>query len=133
MAGDNRTVLDSDVLIDLARGYVPAIELVDRLIAEGERPAISIVTEMELLLGARTRAEQRLIGQLTRRLLVLPLSEMISLRARNLVARYGLSHGLTIPDALIAATAIATRARLLTQNVRHFSYLPSLRVRAPYA
>jgi predicted nucleic acid-binding protein len=133
MAGGNRTVLDSDVLIDLARGHPPAIELVDHLIAEGERPAISIVTEMELFVGARTRSEQRLIGQLARRLLVLPISEMISLRARNLVVRYGLSRGLTIPDALIAATTIAARAQLLTRNVRHFSYLPSLRVRIPYA
>ena len=57
---------------------------------------------------------------------------MISLRARNLCARYGLSHGLTIPDALIAATAIAARSPLLTRNVRHFSCLPSLRLRAPY-
>lgn len=132
MPDDSRTPLDSDVLIDLARGYPPAIDLIDGLIAEGERPAISVVSEMELLVGARTKSELRLIAQLTRRLLVLPISEMISLRARNLCARYGLSHGLTIPDALIAATAIAARSRLLTRNVRHFSYLPSLRLRAPY-
>jgi predicted nucleic acid-binding protein len=57
---------------------------------------------------------------------------MISVRARNLIVRYGMSYGLTIPDGLIAATAIAYRAALLTRNARHFSYIPRLRVRVPY-
>ena len=128
-----RVILDSDVLIDLARGETRAIDLVDVIIRWGDRPAISIVTEMELYLGARTKGEQRSIAQLLQRFRVLAISEMVSIRARNLVLRYGMSHGLTIPDALIAATAIASRTLLLTQNLRHFSYLPRLRVRFPYA
>jgi hypothetical protein len=132
MATADRVILDSDVLIDLARGDARAVDLVDGLISQGERPAISIITEMELFLGARTKAEQRSVRQLVQRFEVLPTSEMISVRARNLTVRYARSHGLTIPDALIAATAIANRALLLTRNVRHFSFIPRLRVRAPY-
>lgn len=132
MATADRVILDSDVLIDLARGDARAVDLVDGLISQGERPAISIITEMELFLGARTKAEQRSVRQLVQRFEVLPTSEMISVRARNLTVRYARSHGLTIPDALIAATAIANRALLLTRNVRHFSSIPRLRVRAPY-
>ena len=60
------------------------------------------------------------------------ISEMISVRARNLTVRYARSRGLTIPDALIAATTIATRALLLTRNVRHYSFIPHLQVRLPY-
>ena len=132
MAGE-RVIIDSDVLIDLARGDSRAIDLVDAVIGGGERPTISIVTEMEVLVGARTRGEQRTIRQLLQRFHVLPISEMVSIRARNLVVQYGLSHGLTIPDAFIAATAIAARSLLLTKNLRHFSYLPRLRVRFPYS
>jgi len=132
MATADRVILDSDVLIDLARGDARAVDLVDGLISQGERPAISIITEMELFLGARTKAEQRSVRQLVQRFEVLPTSEMISVRARNLTVRYARSHGLTIPDAPIAATAIANRALLLTRNVRHFSFIPRLRVRAPY-
>lgn len=132
MAAADRVILDSDVLIDLARANARAVDLVDGLISQGERPAISIITEMELFLGARTKAEQRSVRQLVQRFEVLPLSEMISVRARNLAVRYARSHGLTIPDALIAATAIANRALLLTRNVRHFSFIPRLRVRVPY-
>ena len=62
MPDDSRTLLDSDLIIDLARGYVPAIDLIDGLIAEGERPAVSVVSEMELLVGARTKSELRLIA-----------------------------------------------------------------------
>ena len=132
MAAADRVLLDSDVLIDLARGDGRAVDLVDGFISRGERPSISIITEMELFLGARSKAEQRSVGQLVRRFAVLPISEMISLRARNLAVRYARSHGLTIPDALIAATAIANRALLLTGNVRHYSFIPHLRVRLPY-
>ena len=132
MAAAERIVLDSDVLIDLARGDGRAIDLIDEFISRGERPNISIITEMELILGARSKAEQRSVAQLVRRFEVLPTSEMISVRARNLIVRYARSHGLTIPDALIAATAIANRALLLTANVRHFSFIPRLQVRLPY-
>jgi predicted nucleic acid-binding protein len=132
MAAADRVLLDSDILIDLARGDGRAVELIDGFISRGERPTISIITEMELILGARSKAEQRSVGQLIQRFAVLPISEMISVRARNLTARYARSHGLTIPDALIAATAIANRALLLTRNLRHYSFIPRLQVRLPY-
>ena len=132
MAAADRVILDSDVLIDLARGEGRAIDLVDGFISRGERPCISIITEMELFLGARSKAEQRSVGQLVQRFAVLPISEMISVRARNLTVRYARSHGLTIPDALIAATTISNRSLLLTRNVRHFSFIPRLQVRMPY-
>ena len=132
MAAANRVLLDSDVLIDLARGDGRAIDLVDGIISRGERPSISIITEMELFLGARSKAEERSVGQLVRRFEVVLISEMISVRARNLTVRYARSHGLTIPDALIAATTIAARALLLTRNVRHYSFIPQLQVRLPY-
>ena len=132
MATADRAILDSDVLIDLARGDLRAIHLIDGIISHGERPAVSIIREMELYLGARTKSELRSVRQLVQRLQILPISEMVSVRARNLTVRFGISQGLTIPDALIAATAIVSRTVLLTRNVRHFSYIQRLRVRAPY-
>ncbi len=78
MAPADRVLLDSDVLIDLARGDGREVELVDGFISRGERPSISIITEMELFLGARSKAEERSVGQMVRRFKVVLISEMIS-------------------------------------------------------
>ena len=43
-----------------------------------------------------------------------------------------LSHGLGIPDALVAATAIHHQLVLYTRNVRHFQMIPDLKVVPPY-
>ncbi len=45
---------------------------------------------------------------------------------------YFLSHGLLIPDALIAATALDQALPLYTKNVRHFQMIPLLSVTRPY-
>jgi predicted nucleic acid-binding protein len=46
--------------------------------------------------------------------------------------RYRLSHGLLLPDALIAATAIEYDVTLYTKNVCHFQMIPALTVVRPY-
>nr|MDQ2686882.1 PIN domain-containing protein [Armatimonadota bacterium] len=45
--------------------------------------------------------------------------------------RYRLSHGLLIPDALIAATALVHDIPLLTKNQRDFRFIAGLRL-LPY-
>jgi predicted nucleic acid-binding protein len=39
---------------------------------------------------------------------------------------YSLSHKLSIPDALIAATALVHDSELFTLNVKDFRFIPSL-------
>jgi predicted nucleic acid-binding protein len=43
-----------------------------------------------------------------------------------------LSHGLLIPDALIAATALDRGLILYTKNARHFDMIPGIKVIRPY-
>ena len=45
---------------------------------------------------------------------------------------YFLSHGLLIPDALIAATALEQGLALYTKNLRHFQVIASLTLIRPY-
>jgi len=40
--------------------------------------------------------------------------------------------GLTLPDALIAATALTEGLELATDNDRHFKMIPDLMVKHPY-
>jgi predicted nucleic acid-binding protein len=60
------------------------------------------------------------------------ITPLVSQVARDLVKTLCLSHGLMIPDALIAATALSLGLPLYTKNVRHFQMIPSLVVVRPY-
>jgi len=59
------------------------------------------------------------------------LSASVSDRAVDLLRRYRLSHGLLIPDALIAATALVEGIPLVSQNQRDFRFIAGLDLR-PY-
>jgi predicted nucleic acid-binding protein len=48
--------------------------------------------------------------------------------AIELIKTYRLSHGLAIPDALIAATAIITELELFTYNQRDFRFISGLKL-----
>ena len=50
------TLVDTDILIDAARGIQAAIDYLADL-AANETPAISAITEMELIVGCRDKAE----------------------------------------------------------------------------
>ena len=57
--------------------------------------------------------------------------EDVSILSLKLVESYTLSHGLTLPDAMIAALAISRDANLFTGNLRHFDFIPDLKVSLP--
>ena len=44
------------------------------------------------------------------------------------MANYSLSHKLTIPDALIAATALVNDLELYTLNIKDFRFIENLRL-----
>ena len=56
----------------------------------------------------------------------------ISQKAIELIESYKLSHGLLIPDAIIAATAIMMNSELFSKNARHFEMIKELKVTKPY-
>ena len=52
----------------------------------------------------------------------------ISTIVLNLLREYRLSHGLLIPDSLIAATAIEMDSSLISKNQKDFRFIESLRL-----
>ena len=65
--------------------------------------------------------------------MILPVTAVASQQAVQLVKHYSLSHGLGLPDALIAAIALETEHTLVTGNVRDFVFIEHLHVmRPPY-
>jgi hypothetical protein len=119
---------DTDILIWIQRGNRKAARLVEKDTAR----ALSIQSYMELLQGARDRAEQRQIKHFLRAFdyAVLSLSENIGHRALVYIEEYALASGMRSADALIAATAVEGNLELLTSNTKHFRAVKDLRLRA---
>jgi predicted nucleic acid-binding protein len=121
-------IFDTDVLIWFLRGDAAAARLIE---SQSER-AMSAVSAMELLQGARSRDEIKNIHQFTQRtgMRLIPVNESISHVALSLIEAYALSAGLRVADALIAATAREAALPLATGNARHFKAIAGLEVKA---
>ena len=71
------TIVDTDILIDAGQDVREAIEcLAD--IEQQSAPAISVITQMELVVGCRNKTEQRHIERFLHRFQVLKLTEQVS-------------------------------------------------------
>lgn len=81
---------------------------------------------MELIVGCRDKRELRALDQFLERFEILPIAETVSQRAAALMRTYRLSHGLLIPDALIAATAITGGLPLVSKNQRDYRFMEAL-------
>ncbi len=115
---------DTCILIDYLRGNS---EVKSRLAADREKGlGMSAVTYMELMVGARNKREAGIIRKAFADFEIIEISEAISIKARALIERFTKSHGLLIPDALIAATALETDVPLCTANVSDFRFIPDL-------
>lgn len=126
-----RGIVDTDILIDFARGVEQAGAFLEEQKRAGEI-LVSIVSAMELIAGCRDSAHLRAVREFLARLNVLPLTPVSSQQALGLMEQFFLSHGLLLADAMIAATAIEHGVPLYTKNVRHFLAIPDLVVVRPY-
>lgn len=108
-----RAVLDTNILID----YLLGVEGARREIRRYEKPAISLVTWMEVLVGAE-RAEQE-EGRLRRFLLRFEVCEITRKVAERAVALRR-ERRIRLPDAIIWGTAREMGALLVTRNTRDF-------------
>lgn len=59
---------------------------------------------------------------------VVQIDKRISEKAIELIAEFKLSHGLQIPDALIAATAASYDLPLFTYNLKDFGFIPTIKI-----
>lgn len=120
------TLFDTDILISFQKGYRKAAELLQ----ESAPRVLSQYSVIELLQGSQNteqmKCNKRFITDLDFR--IIPLSAAIGNRAIVLIEDYKLSHNLLGGDAIIAATAMETGARLCTSNFKHFKGIPNLEI-----
>lgn len=91
-----------------------------------ENIAISIITAGELVYGALNKRELQRIKQDVEHLEVLHLNPLIGKCFEELMVTFTLSHRLSLPDGLIAATAIVEEIPLYTLNQKDFRYIKNL-------
>ena len=124
------TVVDTDILIDAAMKISEAVDCLDE-IEQHSVLAISAITQMELFVGCRNKTELKKAEHFLQRFQVIRLNEKISDKAIELIHQYRLSHGLVIPDAVIAATAIVLNEKFITKNQRDYRFIIGLQL-LPY-
>jgi predicted nucleic acid-binding protein len=112
-------LFDTCILIDYLNGIAAAA---DTLAQYAGNPAISVITWMEVMVGAkRLNQEQQLA---TRRFLAqfahLPVSEVVAEQAVIIRSEQGIK----LPDAIIDATAQVGNRLLVTRNIKDFKYSP---------
>lgn len=118
-------LVDSDILIDAGRSDSDAVDFLARL-DQTDTLMISTITQMELMVGARNKSELRVIERFLARFTTVKLNPIISDLAVDLIRQYRLSHGLLMPDALIAATALSLNEPLATKNQRDYRFIVEL-------
>ena len=123
------TIVDTDILIDAGRGIGEAVACLQD-IERNSSLAASIVTQMELIIGCRNKAELSEVEKFLRRFQILSITEPISEVAVDLLRQYRLSHGLLIADALLAATALVHNAPFISKNQRDYRFIAGLDLQA---
>ena len=121
-------LVDTDILIDAGRGIPLAVAFLAR--QSEEVLAVCAVTRMELIVGCRNKGELRTLDRFLRAFRVFSLTPEITQKAEDLLRQYRLSHGLLIPDALIAATAVGAGVALATENLADFRFIDGLQLAA---
>jgi predicted nucleic acid-binding protein len=126
----NLTIIDTDILIDTARGNSEAINCLQNLQSTSTL-AVSAVTQMELIVGCTNKADLRKVENFLQQFSIIKVDQDISDRSVELLKFYRLSHGLLIADSLIAATAIVWDYPLATKNQRDYKFIQELNL-LPY-
>ena len=118
-------LVDSDVLIAVLRGYASESASLENLLESGGGLAFSPVSRAEVFAGMRP-GEEAPTRDLFGLLQCLPLTDAVGERAGFYLRDYRRSHGVQLPDALIAATSCEHDAALWTRNWKHYP-MPDLR------
>ena len=123
---DIMILCDTNIIIEILKGNKSTINIIESIGLENI--AISSVTVMELYFGALNKRELNKIKKHLQALNIVHFDTDISESAIKLIERFSKSHGLQIPDAIIAATAMTSKIKLFTFNLKDFKYIDGLKL-----
>lgn len=115
---------DSCVLIKAFRKDVKAINDLKEI---ANHTAYSVITHLELLIGANTSIKKEAINRIFESYYGIPLNPTISAKAIQIMNTYVTGHRIvSVPDCLIAATSMVTGYPLLTYNKKDFDFIEGI-------
>ncbi len=126
-----KVICDTDVLIDYFdeknSRHVETIKILEKNIIL-DNVMLSSISKMELILGATNKADLHRINRDIERLNITLINYEINEHAIFLLQKYSLSHGLSLPDSLIASTSIVTGFELFSYNVKDYKFIEKIRL-----
>jgi predicted nucleic acid-binding protein len=125
-----KALFDTNILIDHLKGKAEATDLLQDSIRAGILPACSVITRIELLSGMRPE-EEKSLERFLAAFEIIDVTDSIARSAGMYLNRYRKSHGINMADAIIAASARHTDARLYTLNTKHYP-MNDIEVIKPY-
>lgn len=120
-------LVDTDVVIDYLRDQADAVAYLESL---AEPSLLSAVTVAELYAGVREGEERAALNAFLTAFEIIPVDSAIATQGGLYRRDYGKSHNVGLADALIAASAEARQATVVTLNKKHFPMLTTVIV--PY-
>ena len=123
---EKKVICDTDVMIDYFdesnSRHIRTASILEKEI-KLDNIVLTAVTKMELLLGATNKNDLSKIVKEINRFNIALINDEISIKALELVQKYSLSHGLRLPDSLIAATSLVSGLELFTHNRKDYIFI----------
>ncbi len=117
---------DTNIFIEFYKGNADVIQTLHAIGANNI--SVSVITKAELFYGARNKQE---LARITRHLTLCrcySINDADSALFIRLMLDYSLSHKPSIPDMLIAATAINHNLELYTMNNKDFKFITDIKL-----
>lgn len=131
----SNVLIDTDILINLfdknKKHYQIAQNAFYSFPDRNEEPCISIITEIEIIQGAKNTSDKNRILKNIGSFDTILLTDNLCPLARELIITYSSSHGLLLADAFIASIALFFDIELFTFNKKDFQFIKDLKLYAP--
>ncbi len=117
---------DTNIIIEFYKSNNQIIKTLKKI--KENNIDISIITAGELLFGALNKKELSIIQNSIYSLNLIEINTDISSIFINLMSKYSLSHRISIPDCLIASTAVSYNIPLYTLNKKDFKFIEGINI-----
>ena len=120
-------IIDTDIFIGAPRGNAAAAKQLNALKGKA---SVSIITELKLFVGAKTKPKKQQAEKILEPFDKLKINHEIYVIAKRLLKEYNTHRkSLYLPDVLIAATSMFAGYALLTFNKEDFRIIKNLKMK----